>query len=337
MPPRDPARRAWLCGAALAAAAAPLALPGCARRAAATPRPLVIAHRGASGYLPEHTLAAYELAVQMGADYIEPDLHLTRDGVLVALHDDTLTRTTDAERVLPARGGAWRVADFTLAELRTLTVLPPAGGTAQAAREGFQPRQPAPRIPTFDEVIELARVLGASRGRPVGLYPEAKSAGDATVDAIAGRLAAHGLQHATDPVFVQSFHEASLRRLAAQPAALGGASKRVQLGEAVLDADGRVRGMRIAGRDAAMPFTEVAGHASGVGLRLQRQGRPLLTRSVVDAAHAAGLVVHGWTFAQPDPAAAAAEFAQALASGLDGVFANYPDLAVAAVRRHAAG
>lgn len=328
--------RRRLVGGLLAAAAAPL-LPACAGRPpTAARRPLVIAHRGASGYLPEHTLAAYELAVRMGADFIEPDLQRTADGVLVAMHDDTLGRTTDADAVLGPRDGGWRVADCRWAELQRLTVRPPAGGTARALREGFEPRNPALRIPAFDEVIALARTLGEARGRPVGLYPEAKAAGRETADAIADTLAAHGLAQAGAPVFVQSFHEASLRHLATRQGR-GVALRLVQLGDPAVDADGRALGVRVPGRDAPLPFAEVAGYASGVGLRWQRQGRPLLTRAVIAAAHDAGLVVHGWTFAQPDPARAAPEFAQVFADGLDGVFANYPDLAVDAVRRLGAG
>ena len=101
-------------------------------------RPQVIAHRGASGYLPEHTLAGYELAVRMGSDYIEPDLQLTRDNQLVAMHDDTLQRTTNVASLFAQRNGAYRVADFTLAEIKTLTVQP-ANATAKTTYPGFTP------------------------------------------------------------------------------------------------------------------------------------------------------------------------------------------------------
>ena len=136
--------------------------------------PLVLAHRGASGYLPEHTLAGYELAVKLGADYIEPDLQLTKDGVLVAMHDDTLTRTTNVQTVFAGRP-SYAVSDFTLAEIKSLTVKPV--GTASTTYPGFTPVSPDPlRIPTFQEVIDLARSLTASTGREIGIYPEAKQA-----------------------------------------------------------------------------------------------------------------------------------------------------------------
>ena len=123
--------------------------------------PIVIAHRGASGYLPEHTLAAYELAVRMGADYIEPDLQFTSDGQLVAMHDATLTRTTDVRSRFAARNGGYRVSDFTLAEIKTLAVVPPAGGTAKTTYPGFTPTNPSLRVPTFQEVIDLAKQQSA--------------------------------------------------------------------------------------------------------------------------------------------------------------------------------
>jgi glycerophosphoryl diester phosphodiesterase len=136
--------------------------------------PIVIAHRGASGYLPEHTLGGYELAVKLGADYIEPDLQLTKDGVLVAMHDDTLIRTTNVQTLFPGLS-SYLVSDFTLAEIKTMTVKPV--GTASTTYPGFTPASPNPySIPTFQEVITLARNLSASNGREIGIYPEAKQA-----------------------------------------------------------------------------------------------------------------------------------------------------------------
>ena len=138
-------------------------------------QPLVIAHRGASGYLPEHTLAGYELAIKMGADYIEPDLQLTKDGYLVAMHDTTLNRTTDVASKLGTRNGGYKVSDYTLAEIKQLTVKPT--GTAKTSYPGFTPSSTDPlRVPTFDEVLALAQSQSAKTGRTVGIYPEAKIA-----------------------------------------------------------------------------------------------------------------------------------------------------------------
>ena len=148
--------------------------------------PLVLAHRGASGYLPEHTLGGYELAVKLGADYIEPDLQLSKDGFLVAMHDDTLTRTTNAQTLFPGRA-SYAVSEFTLAELKTMTVNPV--GTASTTYPGFTPTSPDPfRIPTFQEVINLARSLSVSFGRDLGAPEEVKAWGEHLVGVIQGYL-----------------------------------------------------------------------------------------------------------------------------------------------------
>ena len=177
----------------------------------------VVAHRGASAYAPEHTIAAYTLALEQGADYVEQDLTLTSDGVLVCLHDDTLERTTDVEARFPDRavvehgpGGQpvkrWYANDFTLAELKTLD-----------AGSWFDARFAGARIPTFEEAIVLVK------GR-AGIFPELKSparlnARGADVEqAVAGVLATHGLRDAQvkgrPAVYLQSFEEKTVRRLA---------------------------------------------------------------------------------------------------------------------------
>ena len=145
--------------------------------AAAPPRPLVIAHRGASGHRPEHTLEAYELAVQMGADYVEPDLVSTKDGVLIARHENEIGGTTDAAekfadrkrtRTIDGRSlTGWFTEDFTLAEIRTLRARERLPFRSHAYDGQFA-------IPTFDEVIALAQRLSQKTGRTIGVYPETK-------------------------------------------------------------------------------------------------------------------------------------------------------------------
>jgi glycerophosphoryl diester phosphodiesterase len=255
--------------------------------------PIVIAHRGASGYLPEHTLAAYELAVKMGADYIEPDLQFTSDGVLVAMHDATLTRTTNVRSLFAARNGGYRVSDFTLAEIKTLTVVPPAGGTAKST---------------------------------VGIYPEAKQADPAMEDAILSTLTANGYGAPNDKLYVQSFSDVTIQSLNLKAEAQDFDVKLVVLGGAGVDANG-VAGVRISGTTRLVPLSEIATYAEGIGLSLGAA----ITADYIAQAHAAGLEVHGWTFSQSNPALAAAEFQRYFNLGMDGVFANYPDLAVRAV------
>lgn len=283
--------------------------------------PIVIAHRGASGYLPEHTLAGYELAVRLGADFIEPDLQLTSDAELVAIHDDSLQRTTNVAALFAQRKGGFKVGDFTLAEIRTLTVQPT--GTASTTYPGFTPAHPALQVPTFDEVIALAK----AQGRAVGIYPEAKQADPLMEDKIIGALQRSGYGEAPDAVFVQSFSEATVRSLDVKLRAVGLEVPLVLLGTAVVLPDGTARlGVR---GGAQLSLDEVATFCEGIGVNIGNKNLPV-TSSFIDQAHAAGLQVHGWTFAQRDAALAANEYRQFLEMGLDGMFSNYADQAVAA-------
>jgi glycerophosphoryl diester phosphodiesterase len=213
------------------------------RRAGAPPRvisskPIVIGHRGASGYVPEHTLVSYYIAIQQGADYAEPDLVMTKDGVLVARHENEIGGTTDVaehakfarRRTVKVVDGAslegWFTEDFTLAELKTLR-----------ARERIPDIRPANTrfdgqfgIPTFDEVLALirsvdaqratvARRLGKPKPAPIGVYPETKhptyfdELGLRMDRPLLQTLARHGYEGRKAPVFIQSFEVGNLKRL----------------------------------------------------------------------------------------------------------------------------
>jgi glycerophosphoryl diester phosphodiesterase len=326
--------------------------------------PIVIAHRGASGYRPEHTLEAYRLAIQLGADFIEPDLVSTRDGVLVARHENEISGTTDvaarpefaARRTTKTIDGAevegWFTEDFTLAELKTLRArerLPQLRGTAHDGRYD---------IPTLDEIIVLAKQELAARGRVIGIYPETKhptyfqSIGLGLEEPLVEALERAGWREASAPVFIQSFETANLRRLREMTGV------RLIL---LIEAAGRPHDFTVAGDpraygDLLTPagLAEVATYADGIGPHKDRViprdaagrlGAP--TRLVADA-HAAGLVVHPWTFRAEnqflpadlragDPADPAfpgghgdldAEIAAFLAAGVDGLFSDFPDAAV---------
>src|SRR4051812_9580278 len=190
--------------------------------------PLVIGHRGAAGYRPEHTLASYRLAIELGADYIEPDLVSTRDGVLVARHENQIGATTDVaerpefarRRVTKAVDGrevtGWFTEDFTLAELKTLRAVERLPGVRPANTwyDGhFQ-------IPTFDEVLELAEQGGRRRGVTIGVYPETKhpshfaALGLGLEEPLVAALRRHHLDRPNAPVLVQSFETGNLRALA---------------------------------------------------------------------------------------------------------------------------
>lgn len=266
---------------------------------------LVIAHRGASAERPEHTLAAYERAIDQGADYIEPDLVVTKDLVLVSRHENELSGTTDVaareeyedrrrDKIIDGqRIAGWFAEDFTLAELRTLR-----------AKERIPSLRPANtrfdelyQVPTFAEIVKLVRAKEAATGKRIGLYPELKhpefllqDAGIDMVDLLLRDLRELGVSP-SDPVFIQSFEVGPLQRLKQR----GGGFKLVQL---VKPEDGPADepAMRYAEMIAPSGLAEIAKYADAlgahIGLILGPDGTP--TTLVADA-KAAGLAVHAWT------------------------------------------
>ena len=297
---------------------------------AAQAQPLVIAHRGASGYLPEHTLGGYELAVTLGADFIEPDLQLSKDGVLVAMHDDTLDRTTDIATLFAKRNNAYKVADFTLAEIKTLTVVP--SGTGKVSYPGFTPSASDPwRVPTFQEVVTFAKSASQTAGRTIGIYPEAKQADPVMEDGILATLSQNGYD-SSSKVFIQSFSDTTLRSMRTKETTQGKRMPQMLLGAAMTAPDGSAR-MGVLGATAAattvLTLQDVASFAEGVAVVVNFDTYAV-TKRFIDECHAAGLKVHGWTFAQPDATLAAAEYRKYLEMGMDGMFTNYADLAVKA-------
>jgi glycerophosphoryl diester phosphodiesterase len=294
---------------------------------------IVIAHRGASGERPEHTLESYQRAIEQGADYIEPDLVMTRDGVLIARHENEIGATTDVaqhpefarrRRTQVIDGETmtgWFTEDFTLAEIKTLY-----------ARERLPALRPANRVfdgrftvPTFEEIMQLAQ--GASRIRSgrsrVGVYPETKhpahfqKLGLAQERPVLETLERHGYAGRGSPVFIQSFDPDNLRQLREMtPLPL------VQLLEHEIG-----------------DLARIAQYAHCVGI-----AKPLVTPASVAEAHALGLAVHVFTFRAeneflPDelkvgksPAAHGdlrAEIARYLALGIDGFFTDFPAIGVA--------
>lgn len=187
-------------------------------------RPLVVGHRGASGYVPEHTLEAYKMAIEMGVDFVEPDLVVTKDGVLVARHEPMLSGSTDVadrpefasrkttRRVDGVETADWFAGDFTLAELKTLRA-------KQVWAERDQSNNGKFLIPTFQEIINLVKAESAARGRTIGIYPETKHptyhsvVGLPIEDRLLDVLKAEGWTEKTSPVIVQSFETANLKYL----------------------------------------------------------------------------------------------------------------------------
>lgn len=327
-------------------------------------RPIVIGHRGASGYAPEHTLASYFIAIEQGADYIEPDLVMTRDGVLVARHENEIGGTTDVgararfagRRTTKIIDGAsitgWFTEDFTLQELKSLR-----------ARERIPELRPANtrldgtlEIPTLEEILTLARevqegrrvrarALGLPMPAPIGVYPETKhpsyfaGLGLPMEEPLVSALERHGYGGAAGGAFLQSFETGNLRvlhRLTKLPL--------VQLIEATgAPYDWVAGGEARTYADLLTPrgLEEIAGYASCIGpakslvIARAADGRLTAPASLVADAHAAGLSVHPWTFRAesvflPAGLDLQGELREFLTAGIDGFFTDQPDVGVLA-------
>ncbi len=325
---------------------------------------LVIGHRGSSGTRPEHTLAAYEQAILDCADYIEPDLVSTRDGVLVARHENEITGTTDVagrpefadRRTTKTIDGApltgWFTEDFTLAELKSLRAVERIPGVrpANTAFDGLY------AVPTLDEVLDLARRSRTCAGKPVGVYPETKhptyfdGLGLSLEEPLLRTLEANGYD-GSDPVYLQSFETSNLKELdqasdfpLVQLTGCTGAPY-----DLVVAGDPRTYADLV----SAPGLRDVATYADGLGackdqlIARAPDGRLLQPTVVIDDAHAAGLVVHPYTFrvenqflplqfrrgTDPNaPGDLAGELNAFLDAGIDGFFTDNPAVAVPVVR-----
>jgi glycerophosphoryl diester phosphodiesterase len=343
----------------LLASAGAFAAERCSRPAQVT----VLGHRGASGYRPEHTIGSYTTAIALGADYIEPDLVATKDGRLVARHENDISGTTDVashpefvgRRVTKTIDGinitGWFTEDFTLAELKTLR-----------AKERIPAQRPTNtnfdgkfEIPTLEEVIALAQSESKRLCRTIGIYPETKhptyfqTIGLPLEERLVKVLHAAGYKSKSDPVFIQSFEVANLKKLARLT--------KLPIIQLVSDvgapydfvAAGDTR--TYASLVTPAGLREIARYADGIGanknLIVPRDstGKLLAPTTLIAEAHAADLLVHAWTFRAEnaflpvdfrigsDPNARgdfAAELTLFYNLGLDGAFADQPDVAVAA-------
>ncbi|AUW59913.1 glycerophosphodiester phosphodiesterase [Sphingobium sp. SCG-1] len=318
--------------------------------------PIIIAHRGASGERPEHTLAGYERAIDQGADYIEPDLVLTKDGVLVVRHENEIGGTTDvaahpefADRkttktIDGTQITGWFTEDFTLAELRTLRARErlPEVRTANRRFDGLY------QVPTFEEVLKLIEAKNAETRRRIGVYPETKhpsyfaSIGLPHEAPLLAMLERFGYVSADDPVFIQSFEVDNLKALRTKT--------RLRLVQLVASAEGPAdqKSLQYADMLTLEGMKQIAAYADAIGA----EGTLIVNSDGSDTgfvarAHEAGLQVHMWTlraenmFLPPsmkrgDDPAAHGDFAGAVraivATGVDGIFSDFPGLARAALK-----
>lgn len=284
--------------------------------------PKIIAHRGASGLYPEHTIAAYQQAIQDGADFIEPDLVFTKDGELVARHDGHLSETTDvAERPEFAgrkryakafRREDWFVEDFTLAEIKTLRARQPFPGRPKDHDGKYE-------VPTFTEVLEVARKGAKRANRPIGIYPETKHPshyarlGHDFIPALLGALTEFGLPSRQNPVYIQSFRPGILRRLKKQT---------------------DIPLIQLVGRNFPQRFilNAIARFATGVGPDKALLVRGGQSSGYLEYAHALGLEAHPYTFHDDAVGEGFQDIEEELgfyfALGADAVFADFPATAV---------
>jgi glycerophosphoryl diester phosphodiesterase len=354
-------------------------------------KPLVIGHRGSHGYLPAHTLEGYALAIELGADYVEPDLVMTRDGHLIARHEPNLIATTnvkdlpefaDRKRTVMIDGApdeGWFASDFTLAEIKRLRAVQDFGDRPQQLNGKFE-------IPTFAEIIDLVKRKSREKGRTIGIYPETKhptyhqSIGLPLEGALVDALKRAGWNRRDAPVFIQSFEQSNLRALRKMtPVRL------VQLVDAndvnpdgsldftapfdrpydwTVSSDPKLRarlfsffvtddGLREIRTyaDAIGPWKRYIVSTAAVDLdgdgkigdengdgKVNEADRKLLpAQDLIRRAHRQGLLVHTWTFRnegsrlpsdyQGNPVN---EYLQLYALGVDGVFSDFADTAVAA-------
>ena len=314
-------------------------------------QPLVIGHRGASGYRPEHTLASYELAIQMGADYIEPDIVSTKDGVLIARHENDISETTDVGNVREFANrkttkkidgrevNGWFTEDFTLAEIKTLRAKERLPFRNHSYDSQFE-------IPTLQEVIDLAKQKSTQTGRIIGIYPETKyptyfkSIHLSLEEPLVAILEANGYTNSDAPVFIQSFEVENLKQLnkitdLPLVQLLDEADK--QPYDFVMKGDSRTYADLTSPKELAKiaEYAEALGPYKRLIIPVSEDKRLKPATSLINDAQAVGLKVHTWTFRKEDQYLAPdyngnpqAEYEQFFKLGIDGVFSDFPDIAV---------
>ncbi len=323
---------------------------------------VVIAHRGASGYLPEHTLEAKAMAHAMGADYIEQDLVMTKDNRLVVLHDRFLDRVTDVAKKFPDRkraDGRYYAIDFTLAEIKTLEVTEgfkvEGGKTVSNYPDRFPIWKSSFKVPTFEEEIELIQGMNHSRGTNIGIYPEIKSPwfhrkeGKDISDETLKVLKKYGYTQKSDKVYLQCFDPHELRRIKSE--LLQKNAMDLKLVQLIAETDWHET-MEKNEAGEYVPYNydwmfesgameKIAKYSDGVGpwkpmiVKDESTKDNLLITDLVKDAHAAGMEVHPYTFRLDKGRIPpyATDFDDLLAIfydkvGVDGIFTDFPDRAV---------
>jgi len=304
----------------------------------ASQAPVIIAHRGACGYLPEHSLAAKALAFGLGADYLEQDVIISRDGALLILHDLWLDEVSDVAQRFPGRNrpdGRHYCIDFDLDEIRSLQFgerTDPATGKEKFPGR-FTRAAGSFRVVTLDEEIRFIQGLNASTGRTVGIYPEIKmpqwhaEQGIDLATLVLDRLESYGYLEQGSRIYLQCFDADTLRTVRRRA---GPALPLIQLLSSRTMPDAALLG-------------EIAGYANGIGPSLKliwrgirADGRYDLT-NLVDEAHARGLEVHPYTFRVDELPDGCTDFDELLRLfisdlGIDGLFTDFTDRAARVIQ-----
>lgn len=314
-------------------------------------KPIVIGHRGACGYRPEHTLASYELAIEMQADYIEPDLVSTKDSVLIARHENNITETTNVadqpeyanrkttKRIDGKTINGWFAEDFILEEIKTLWAKERLPFRNHTYDNQF-------KIPTLQEVIDLTKQKSIEVGRVIGIYPETKhptyfqSINLPLEECLVSILHKNGCKNRNAPIFIQSFEVENLRQLRQLtdlPLIQLLGDKKMQPYDFLIKGENRTYGDFTNPRE----LTKIAEYADGVGVdkRLivptaeDNWLKPATT--LIEDAHAVNLQIHAWTFRNEKQYLAPnyqgqpqTEYEHFFQLGIDGVFSDFPDFAV---------
>ena len=331
-------------------------------------KPIIIAHRGASGYMPEHTIGAYSLAIDMGADFIEPDLVFTKDGHLICRHENEISQTTNiaqkpefasrkTKKTIDGQSHeGWFTEDFTLAEIKTLRCQErlPQLRPLNMKYDGQE------QIPTFQELLAFRAQMSVQHGRMIGIYPETKhpsyfaSIGYDFDEPLLKDITMAGLNSKTAPIFIQSFETQNLKRLAAKT--------EVKLIQLIDDAGGAwdtqsAPDLSYAYLASAPGLKNIADYAYGVGpykgwiVPRDKDGKSLAATDFITNAHNVGLKVHPWTFRAENyflpkemrsrdfgsqnhlalHGEAELEIKQFIALGVDGFFTDFADIGYATV------
>jgi glycerophosphoryl diester phosphodiesterase len=309
-------------------------------------RQIVIAHRGASSYLPEHTLAGFAMAHAAGADYLEPDVVITKDGHPIVLHDIYMESTTDVEQKFPERAredGRWYAIDFTLEEVKSLRVHERTNKHDEAYFPKRFPKQLLLfQVPSLEEFIQLVQGLNKSTGKNTGIYPEIKAPrfhqneGKDSAKIVLNVLGKYGYTDSSQPIFLQCFDPNTLKRIKYK------LKSKLPLVQLIASRDDKENGILYSQMHTQEGLKKISEYATGIGIGYNKIIRDLGNgqkegTQVINQAHEVGLLVHIYTLRAdrlPSYAKNFAELVKELYTNekIDGAFTDFTDQTIKALK-----